>query len=349
MNANHSILLISDRSDKIDDNIDDVVSRLETMGINLNLVHDPEIGRHTFKQKEPHVLLLNFDTLEEAKIFYLNCLSEAESEETRLHQTILCCAMSEAKAAADFVIKRMIDDYFVLKPIYDPNRLHICIQHALDRRMAQINSLSQASSESQADSATAENPIREGLQKICDFRGESAQAHTRLVEGIEGKLDQFEQKLSQPEFRDVVNVIDKAKLSQHFSRLKNEELQDDFDTFEKEFGDSHNRLLTELEEYIQQDDRQVQKHSLPERQPSPSHSDPILIIDDDPESIDLLTAMLEPEGYTINHATQTTQAVILGIKEEPALILMDVMMPHVNGLELTRRFNLTLSHYHRRF
>ena len=45
MKANHHILLISDKNDDIDDNIGYVVSRLEEEGINLNLIHEPEIGQ----------------------------------------------------------------------------------------------------------------------------------------------------------------------------------------------------------------------------------------------------------------------------------------------------------------
>ena len=64
----------------------------------------------------------------------------------------------------------------------------------------------------------------------------------------------------------------------------------------------------------------------------------ILIIDDDPRCIRLLKAILEPEGYIVISADNAEQAIALALKASPDVILMDMMMPDVNGVKLTRQF-----------
>jgi len=113
------ILMISDSSY----DTSDVFSHLKSRGINLKLSRDPEIAMQIFKQYEPEVLLLNFHTVELAKAYYLNLLKGEKSDKTVLHQTILLCTVKEAKKAAELAIERLIDDYFIFKPIHDPNRL----------------------------------------------------------------------------------------------------------------------------------------------------------------------------------------------------------------------------------
>jgi cyclic di-GMP phosphodiesterase len=63
----------------------------------------------------------------------------------------------------------------------------------------------------------------------------------------------------------------------------------------------------------------------------------ILIVDDQPENLELLTDMLEPEGYEITTATDGLEAVSRALISPPDLILMDVTMPGLNGIEACRR------------
>ncbi len=59
----------------------------------------------------------------------------------------------------------------------------------------------------------------------------------------------------------------------------------------------------------------------------------ILIVDDTPENIDVLGKTLRPEGYNIAVATNGEQALKIIHHFNPDLILLDVMMPGINGYE----------------
>lgn len=63
----------------------------------------------------------------------------------------------------------------------------------------------------------------------------------------------------------------------------------------------------------------------------------ILIVDDEQDIIDLLTYNLKKEGYEVVSAQNGKQALKAAILELPDLILMDVMMPEMDGIETCRQ------------
>jgi CheY-like chemotaxis protein/MinD-like ATPase involved in chromosome partitioning or flagellar assembly len=66
-------------------------------------------------------------------------------------------------------------------------------------------------------------------------------------------------------------------------------------------------------------------------------SDKILIIDDDLDTLRLVGLMLQRQGYQISAATNGQQGLEKAFEEDPDLILLDVMMPDMDGYEVTRR------------
>ena len=59
----------------------------------------------------------------------------------------------------------------------------------------------------------------------------------------------------------------------------------------------------------------------------------ILIADDDAEMLETLSSMLEGEGYTVIKAENGQEAVEMARKELPALIMLDIHMPVLDGLK----------------
>jgi len=62
----------------------------------------------------------------------------------------------------------------------------------------------------------------------------------------------------------------------------------------------------------------------------------ILIVEDAPKNLKLARDLLMVSGYTTIEATDGEQGVELARTKKPDLILMDVQMPKMNGLEATR-------------
>jgi pilus assembly protein CpaE len=66
-------------------------------------------------------------------------------------------------------------------------------------------------------------------------------------------------------------------------------------------------------------------------------SEKILIIDDDLDTLRLVGLMLQRQGYQISAATNGQQGLDKAFEEFPDLILLDIMMPDMDGYEVTRR------------
>src|SRR5258707_6334666 len=63
----------------------------------------------------------------------------------------------------------------------------------------------------------------------------------------------------------------------------------------------------------------------------------ILVVDDDQRILDLLVELLEQEGYEISAAKDGAEALDLALSFEPDVVISDVVMPVVDGLQLYRR------------
>jgi len=61
-----------------------------------------------------------------------------------------------------------------------------------------------------------------------------------------------------------------------------------------------------------------------------------LIVEDHPDMVEILTLQLERLGFTVISASNGKEGVEKAIKEKPHLILMDIMMPVMDGREATR-------------
>jgi len=66
----------------------------------------------------------------------------------------------------------------------------------------------------------------------------------------------------------------------------------------------------------------------------------ILIVDDEPNIVDILKANLEREGYTTITASDGAMGLEMGISMKPDLILLDCMLPRMDGFDVCRKLRL---------
>jgi CheY-like chemotaxis protein len=64
---------------------------------------------------------------------------------------------------------------------------------------------------------------------------------------------------------------------------------------------------------------------------------PALIVDDNPQNAKLLAFVLAKHGYLVNTAASAADALAAIAEQPPRLILMDLQLPGMDGLTLTRR------------
>jgi DNA-binding response OmpR family regulator len=66
-------------------------------------------------------------------------------------------------------------------------------------------------------------------------------------------------------------------------------------------------------------------------------SETILIVDDEQRIIDLAKMYIENEGYHVTSSTNGREALTRILNEKPALVVLDLMLPGMDGLDVCRR------------
>lgn len=64
----------------------------------------------------------------------------------------------------------------------------------------------------------------------------------------------------------------------------------------------------------------------------------LLIIDDEPDNFDVIEALLDDEGYELSYVSGGYPAIELLATFQPDVILLDVMMPQMSGIEFCQQF-----------
>ena len=69
----------------------------------------------------------------------------------------------------------------------------------------------------------------------------------------------------------------------------------------------------------------------------------ILIVDDEKTIVDILVYNLQKEGYNTLEANDGEEAVKIALNEKPDLVLLDIMLPKMDGLAVCKRIRQTLN------
>jgi len=64
----------------------------------------------------------------------------------------------------------------------------------------------------------------------------------------------------------------------------------------------------------------------------------VLVVDDNPSNVALLVSLLKPLGFEVATANNGLEAVLVARKEKPDLILLDLVMPEMDGLDIAKIF-----------
>ena len=70
----------------------------------------------------------------------------------------------------------------------------------------------------------------------------------------------------------------------------------------------------------------------------------VLVVDDEQAIIDVLVYNLKKEGYETLEATDGITAVNMALEEKPDLILLDIMLPRLDGLSVCKRIKNSINH-----
>jgi two-component system cell cycle response regulator DivK len=63
----------------------------------------------------------------------------------------------------------------------------------------------------------------------------------------------------------------------------------------------------------------------------------ILVVEDNPTNMRVIRMVLRSRGYWLLEATDGEEALVVAMEGRPDLIVMDIQLPKIDGLEVTRR------------
>lgn len=72
----------------------------------------------------------------------------------------------------------------------------------------------------------------------------------------------------------------------------------------------------------------------------------ILVVEDEQTLSEAYQLILESEGYDVSLASDGVEALAITASQEPDLILLDVRMPNMNGIEFLEKYNVAKNHPH---
>ena len=69
----------------------------------------------------------------------------------------------------------------------------------------------------------------------------------------------------------------------------------------------------------------------------PASNGHILIVEDDGDLLEVLKFVLEDEGYEVSTTERGSEALSLAASQEPSLVLLDVTLPDIDGIEVAKQ------------
>jgi DNA-binding response OmpR family regulator len=70
----------------------------------------------------------------------------------------------------------------------------------------------------------------------------------------------------------------------------------------------------------------------------------VLIVDDDPDMVETIAMVLEADGYSCRTATNGREALVAAEFKRPAIVLLDMVMPVMNGWDCARALRARYGH-----
>ncbi|MBT9460061.1 MAG: response regulator [Rugosibacter sp.] len=302
---------------------------------NIFTTTDPDTAAQDFERRQPGVLVLAFNSVEKAERYSLGLYRLCPAVQQTLHRTIILCGKDDVKQVYSLCKKSYFDDYVLFWPMtYDMSRLGMTIHHAM-RELAVVRDSGPSTAEFAAQARRLvelerllKNRLADGDQHITVANRAMAQ----VEKDVSAALDGFSRRLVDGTLKDAITVNDANVLREEIGRLTHVEVGAGF------------RKAAELTAPLKQWADDVNQECAPFMDSARAlgvladQIQPIvLVVDDDEFQCKIMARILEAENYRLLFAHSGVEALGLLRRTRPDLILMDVMLPDMDGMETTRR------------
>ncbi|KAI3603863.1 hypothetical protein D8I24_2800 (plasmid) [Cupriavidus necator H850] len=300
---------------------------------NIRVSTKPEFAVSDFDEHRPAVLILAFDKLEDAEQYYRELYRLSSVAPTVPHRTLLLCTGSELWKVYELCKNAHFDDYILFWPATnDAPRLRMAVHHALRQtRQPPPDTVSAgqlvacakqlATCDAQFEDHAAERSERINLATRSLSLAEAAIA--RELDGFLHKVRAMPSAITMAagdvsDFERTIEQLKAEAIGNHVASIKHtmEEIREWLGSISLQPRIESARSLRELAEKFQP---------------------LVLVVDDDEFQHDLLRELLRDAGFRLVFATTGLEATA-GLRQyRPDLVLMDIELPDISGIEVTRR------------
>lgn len=294
---------------------------------------NPDWANEDFDRHPPGVLVLAFNTIAKAERYYLGIYRHSATLHLQPHRTIVLCNKDEVRQAYIRCREGLFDDYVFFWPIvHDMLRLPMSVYLA-QREMAALSVAGPSVAEfaDQARRLSALEPVLDKHVALGSKRIKLAdRAVTHAEQDIGMALDGLSRQLAQG--KGAATGRNTRSLASEITRLKEGPFRQRFETV-AEAVQPLQQWADGLREACEPHLASVRSLNSLAENVLPT----VLVVDDDEFQRKLVGKILEGENYHIVFAASGIETLNTLHKSRPDLILMDIMMPDMDGMEVTRK------------
>jgi CheY-like chemotaxis protein len=296
---------------------------------------DPDKAAEDFVQYRPRVLILSFNSLEKSENYYVGLHHQCDDIHRIQHRTLILCNKNELKRVYELCKKNYFDDYILFWPMtHDSLRLPMTVHHAI-KNMAELSDEGPSAAEFAFQArhlADLENNLEQKIVKGEHYIQNANHIIDRATQRIGTTLDDFSKRIIAGRLNGLVTDPVAEGLINELSRYKSEEIQPQLSA-SIESIQSLLKWAQELRQGYKPLKENINVISSLGKLIHPL----VLVVDDNEQHRNILGRVLKTEKYNMIFANDGFEALIVLRKARPDIILMDMMMPNMNGMETTRK------------
>lgn len=302
---------------------------------NIQMTSDPDQSVADFERCRPAVLILAFHSLEKAERYYLGLYRLSTLVHALPHRTLILCSKDDLRRVYELCKKDHFDDYILFWPMaQDALRLPMAVHHALQHAAGSAGDMpTPAEFAAQARRiAGLEAMLEQGLNHGGVRIKAASDSLQRAETEIGAAMDDFSRSFAAGAHANLVDIRDPTGLQHEFDRLKTNQLAKSLQSARASAQPMH-QWINEFRDELAPQMESARKLQLLSTRVRRS----VMIVEDDGFQQGLLKRLLADENLHLSFATTGLEALAMLRKRRPELVLMDVNLPDISGIEVTRR------------
>lgn len=274
-------------------------------------------------EKQIDVLIMGLDGLQNNEVFLLHLLSAKQGIERILFRRILLCSRDELKEAFSICNKDVFDDYFIVRPLYDPYHLLLRL-----RTLRRVQNERDSREFLSAGDCSVENLCQYFDQIIncgSDISDLNKESYVKLMDLVSCSMKQMKEKivnngeLAEPSRQKISSLIDShtqeqiQQVEQHQKGV-NQQVAEKVSGITEAAKEKKVSLAAHADNVVVFDDSNI------------------LLLEDEIDARDEIRSILDSAGYKLQVSGCATHTMKLLKNWKPEIVLLDLTLPDMSAL-----------------